>query len=30
VGGPCNGTPLVKLRVEERDGMIYFEGFDDD
>ena len=30
VGGPCNGTPLVKLRVEERDGMIYFKGFDDD
>ena len=30
VGGPCNGTPLVKLRVEERDGMIYFMGFDDD
>ncbi len=30
VGGPCNGTPLVKLRVEERDGMIYFMGFEDD
>ena len=30
VGGPCNGTPLVKLRVEERDGMIYFTGFQDD
>lgn len=30
VGGPCNGTPLVKLRVEERDGMIYFKGFQDD
>ena len=30
VGGPCNGTPLVKLRLEERDGMIYFKGFQDD
>ena len=30
VGGPCSGTPLVKLRVEERDGMIYFKGFEDD
>jgi nitrite reductase/ring-hydroxylating ferredoxin subunit len=30
VGGPCNGTPLVKLKVEERDGMIYFKGFYDD
>jgi nitrite reductase/ring-hydroxylating ferredoxin subunit len=30
VGGPCNGTPLVKLRIEERDGMIYFKGFEDD
>ena len=30
IGGPCNGTPLVKLRVEERDGKIYFTGFEDD
>jgi nitrite reductase/ring-hydroxylating ferredoxin subunit len=30
VGGPCNGTPLVKLRIEERDGMVYFMGFQDD
>ena len=30
VGGPCNGTPLVKLRIEERDNMVYFIGFDDD
>ena len=30
VGGPCNGTPLVKLLVEERDGMVYFTGFEDD
>jgi nitrite reductase/ring-hydroxylating ferredoxin subunit len=27
VGGPCNRTPLVKLRIEERDGMVYFTGF---
>ena len=30
VGGPCNRSPLVKLRIEERDGMIYFMGFNDD
>ena len=30
IGGPCNGSPLVKLRLEERDGLIYFLGFDDD
>jgi nitrite reductase/ring-hydroxylating ferredoxin subunit len=30
LGGPCNGTPLVKLRIEERDGMVYFMGFEDD
>ena len=30
LGGPCNGSPLVKLRIEERGGMIYFTGFDDD
>ncbi|HYR36358.1 MAG TPA: Rieske 2Fe-2S domain-containing protein [Burkholderiales bacterium] len=30
VGGPCNGTPLVKLVVEERDGMVYFTGLEDD
>jgi len=30
VGGPCNGTPLVKLRLEERAGMLYFKGFADD
>ena len=30
VGGPCNGTPLVKLLVEERDGMVYFTGFEDE
>lgn len=30
VGGPCNGTPLVKLRLEERNGLVYFKGFNDD
>jgi nitrite reductase/ring-hydroxylating ferredoxin subunit len=30
VGGPCNGTPLVKLRVDERGGEVYFMGFSDD
>jgi nitrite reductase/ring-hydroxylating ferredoxin subunit len=30
VSGPCNGAPLVKLRIEERGGMVYFMGFDDD
>ena len=30
IGGPCNGSPLVKVRVEERDGNVYFMGFEDD
>jgi nitrite reductase/ring-hydroxylating ferredoxin subunit len=30
LGGPCNGTSLVKLRLEERDGSVYFMGFQDD
>ena len=30
VGGPCNRSPLVKLRVEERGGQVYFTGFCDD
>ena len=30
IGGPCNGTPLVKVLVEERDGKVYFKGFEDD
>ena len=30
LGGPCNRTPLVKLRLEERDGSVYFMGFQDD
>lgn len=29
-GGPCNGAPLVSLRVTERDGKIFFLGFSDD
>src|SRR3954469_17389456 len=30
IGGPCNGRRLVKVLVEERDGMVYFTGFTDD
>jgi nitrite reductase/ring-hydroxylating ferredoxin subunit len=30
IGGPCSGRALVKLRVEERDGNVYFKGFADD
>jgi nitrite reductase/ring-hydroxylating ferredoxin subunit len=30
LGGPCNGSPLVKLRVAEREGEVYFLGFEDD
>ena len=30
LGGPCGSTPLVKLRVEERGGKVYFMGFSDD
>ena len=30
VGGPCNRSPLVKLRVEERGGQVYFMGFTDE
>src|SRR5262245_47103503 len=30
IGGPCNGTPLVRLRIEEDHGRIYFMGFEDD
>ena len=30
IGGPCGGSPLVKMRVEERDGNVYFKGFEDD
>ncbi len=30
LGGPCNRTPLLKLKVEERAGNVYFMGFSDD
>jgi nitrite reductase/ring-hydroxylating ferredoxin subunit len=30
VGGPCNRSPLVKLRVEERHGNVYFTGLTDE
>jgi nitrite reductase/ring-hydroxylating ferredoxin subunit len=30
LGGPCKSTPLVKLRVEERDGKVYFMGLADE
>ena len=30
IGGPCNRTPLVKLKLEERDGAVYLIGFQDD
>lgn len=26
LGGPCGGAPLVRLRIEERDGRIYYLG----
>lgn len=29
LGGPCNRAPLVKLALLERDGMVYFTGFED-
>jgi len=29
LGGPCQGTPLVRLLVEERDGRVYLLGFED-
>lgn len=29
LGGPCGRTPLVKLRIEERGGMVYFMGIED-
>ena len=29
LGGPCGSTPLVPLRVAERDGKVYFKGIDD-
>jgi nitrite reductase/ring-hydroxylating ferredoxin subunit len=30
LGGPCSGSPLVRLSVVERDGAIYFLGIEDD
>jgi len=30
IGGPCNGRRLVKVLVEERNGRVYFMGFEDD
>jgi nitrite reductase/ring-hydroxylating ferredoxin subunit len=29
LGGPCNRSPLVKLKIEEREGSVYFMGFAD-
>ena len=29
LGGPCGKAPLVPLRMEERDGKVYFKGIDD-
>lgn len=29
LGGPCGGTPLVRLSMEERNGKVYFKGIDD-
>ena len=29
LGGPCNGNPLVKLKVVERQGNVFFAGFED-
>ena len=30
IGGPCSGTPLVRLRVEERDGKVFYLGPEND
>ena len=30
VGGPCDGTPLLRLRLAERDGSVYYLGTEDD
>ena len=29
LGGPCGGKPLVRLRIEERAGQVYYMGVDD-
>lgn len=30
LGGPCGSRPLVRLRIEELEGRIYYLGTDDD
>ena len=30
LGGPCSGTPLVRLRIEEREGKVFYLGPEDD
>jgi nitrite reductase/ring-hydroxylating ferredoxin subunit len=30
LGGPCGGKPLTRLRIEERDGGVYYLGVADD
>jgi nitrite reductase/ring-hydroxylating ferredoxin subunit len=30
LGGPCDGAPLVALRIEERAGQVYYMGVADD
>ena len=30
VSGPCEGASLVRLRVEERDGSVFYLGVDDE
>ena len=29
LGGPCGATPLVRLKIEEHAGQVYFMGVDD-
>jgi len=30
LGGPCGGAPLVALRIEEREGQVYYMGVEDE
>ena len=30
LGGPCDGVPLVPVRIEERDGKVYYAGRHED
>jgi len=30
LGGPCDGKPLTRLRIEERGGGVYYLGVEDD